>query len=299
MTQTFLLNLIFLHFAFSTIFLLAALKAKWPLHITQILPMLFIPVFGPVSTLIAIITDKSFVHNTDAIISEFQGSVEDPYWKTLRAPETKENIVPLEEALIINDRSIRKQLVFDTLLEDPLKNIDILLLARENNDVDTAHYANTTISKIQRDFQLQIQKLSAAVEKEPENLDLLDRYIHVLDQFINSGLSEAYLLRKQRIILFELLERRLKIAGLDKYFLDLKVQNSIALGEFNEASAANRIRKEKWPLDQQTWINELQICVDSRDPIRLKQTLAEAESADIHWTEEGRRKVALWLGEKA
>jgi len=294
MPQTFVLYPIILHFISCLLLFTFLFSGKMPVSAAQILPTLLIPVFGPIATLTASIAEKFSIHKPDAIASEFQGSIEDPYWITLRAPKKDEEVVPLEEALIINDRGTRKGLVFDTLLEDPLDNIDILLLARENNDADTAHYANTTISKIQRDFQLQIQKLAVEIENSPDNIELLDRYIHTLDRFINSGLSEAYLLRKQRIILSDLLDRRLQRTDPDRLFLDLKIQNCIALGEINEASRINNLRIEKWPRDEKSWLNELQISVASRDAMRLKQVITHAESADINWTENGREKIAFW-----
>jgi len=120
---------------------------------------------------------------------------EDIYWKSIKQRDEAQNIVPLEEALIINDRQTRKKLILEMLLDDPMKNIDILLLARENNDVDTAHYANTTIVKIQRGFQLQVQQLSVEHESDPGNIDLLNSYIETLGKFIESSLSEAFLLK--------------------------------------------------------------------------------------------------------
>ena len=154
---------------------------------------------------------------------------EDIYWKSIKKREQAQNIVPLEEALIVNDRQTRKKLIFETLLEDPMKNLDILLLARENNDADTAHYANTTIAKIQRDFQLKIQKLAFEYESDQDNVGLLNKYIETLRNFINSGLSESFLLIRQRIVLANLLERKISLEGWDRDTLLQKIMNSLEL----------------------------------------------------------------------
>lgn len=285
------------HLIIFLFFALVILFKRSTLSPANLLPILLIPVFGPLSGIAAELTNRFAIRDAEKIAGFFQATGENTYWKTLREPETAENVVPLEEALIINDRMTRKQLVFETLLEDPLKNINILLLARENNDVDTAHYANTTIAKIQRDFQLQIQRLSVAAEKEPYNLLILGQYISALSKFIDSGLSEAFLLRKQRITLEELLDRKLEIAGFDEQSLNLKIINCIELGDLNEAEKANRILQENKPLDENTWLNALRISVASRDPLRLAQTLEEIKAKPVVWTAAGKELSAPWLGE--
>lgn len=297
MTKEILRILFLLHFSLSGFYALIILLKKSSLTPANLLPIILIPFFGPLSALAAEMTNRYLKDNAETIAGQFQAIGEDTYWKSLREPESVENIVPLEEALIINDRMTRKQIVFDTLLEDPLKNIDILLLARENNDMDTAHYANTTIAKIQRDFQLQIQKLSVEIEKDPKNLSLLEKYITALSNFIDSGLSEAFLLKKQRITLSELIDRRLALSGFDKSYVNLKINNCIELGEINEAIKANRMLQESHPQDEKTWINALRISVASRDPVRLDQTVEEIKLHDIVWSAEGKEQVALWMGD--
>lgn len=285
---------LFLHFILSAAIIFFILRNKSTLTPANILPCVIIPVFGPISAIVAEFTNRLIENDAEAIAKEFQSIGEDIYWKSLRQPEAEENIVPLEEALIINDRATRKQLVFDTLLEDPMRNIDILLLARENNDVDTAHYANTTIAKIQRDFQLQIQRLSVEYEKNPDNLELLNRYIQVLAQFIDSGLSEAFLLKKQRTTLAELLNKKINRANSDRNSLIMKIENSIELGTMDEANNALRVLMLEFPNDEQTWINALRISVASRDSVRLDQTLRMMQSREIAWTSEGKSAISLW-----
>ena len=261
-----------------------------------IIPIIvFIPGFGILTALIAEIINRMKDKIGDVGEIETVKLEKDIYWKTIRKETQSENIVPLEEALIINDRQTRKKLVMEMLLDDPMKNIDILLLARENKDVDTAHYANTTIAKIQRDFQLQVQKFAAAHETDLDNLQVLDNYIDLLGKFIDSRLSEAYLLHRQRLIYASLLDEKINISGWSKDILQKKFENAIALDDLNNAIETNKIMHENFPDDEQTWINELQICVAGHDTSRMQKTIETIREKDINWSSAGEEIVSLWI----
>jgi len=274
----------------------ALILLKWSSLSPAFIPIIFfIPDFGILSALVAEVTNRLKDKLGDTGEIETVKLEQDIYWKTIRRQAQSEGIVPLEEALIINDRQTRKKLVLEMLLDDPKKNIDILLLARENNDVDTAHYANTTIAKIQRDFQLQVQQLAAAYETDPHDTTTLDAYIDTLGQFIDSGLSEAYLLRRQRLILASLIDHKIEQDGWTKELLQQKINNHIALGELNAATETNEHLHKNYPRDEQTWINDLKISVAAHDAARLQATKDGIKKADIQWSPTNREKVNLWL----
>jgi hypothetical protein len=261
----------------------------------NILPILCIPFFGIISAMAA---DLAFLIKKPGDVTDPIESLslsEDIYWKSIKKREEAQNIVPLEEALIINDRFTRKKLILEMLLDDPMKNINILLLARENNDVDTAHYANTTIAKIQRDFQLQVQQLSFEHESNPGNIDLLNRYIETLGNFIDSGLSEAFLLKRQRIAFADLLEKKIDLVGWSKETLLKKIHNCLALKDINAAVGANEILKKNFPDDEQTWISALWISVAGHDAVRLEETIGEINRRKIDWSLSGKEQISTWV----
>jgi len=287
------------HLSATILYSLFIINRRSSLSASFIPIILFIPIFGILSALVAEITNQLKDKLGDVGEIETVKLEKDIYWKTIRRQAQSENIVPLEEALIINDRHTRKNLVLEMLLDDPKKNIDILMLARENNDVDTAHYANTTIAKIQRDFQMQVQQLAAAHETYPDDSEVLDKYIDTLGQFIESGLSEAYLLQRQRLIFASLIDKKIENEGWTKESLQIKIENHIALDELNSASEANQILHDHFPEDEQTWINDLRISVAGYDAARLADTISAIKNAGIKWSVSGKEKVSLWLEEAA
>jgi hypothetical protein len=287
---------ILIHIILFCIYAVLIFTRRSSLSPANLLPILCIPVFGITS---AIIADYIFFTKKENLATEDPTETlslsEDIYWKSIKKREQAQNIVPLEEALIVNDRQTRKKLIFETLLEDPMKNLDILLLARENNDADTAHYANTTIAKIQRDFQLKIQKLAFEYESDQDNVGLLNKYIETLGNFINSGLSESFLLIRQRIIFANLLEKKISLEGWDRGTLHQKIMNSLELKDINPAIEAVEILKHNLPYDEQTWINALRISVAGHDTLRLRETIDEIKEKQIEWSADGKEQINTWI----
>ena len=291
-----LLNiLIITHFVIAAVYTVLIFTHRSTLTHANILPILCIPFFGVLSALAADLVNITNQHKEDLDPIETFSLSEDIYWKSIKKREEAQNIVPLEEALIINDRQTRKKLILEMLLDDPMKNINILLLARENNDVDTAHYANTIIAKIQRNFQLQVQQLSVEHEADPDNSSILNNYIEILGNFIESGLSEAFLLKRQRVAFADLLEKKISLDGWNKKILLKKIHNCLALKDLNTAIEANEILKENFPDDEQTWINALRISVAGHDAVRLEETINEINHREISWSLSGKEQVSTWV----
>ncbi len=291
-----LLNiLIITHFVIAAVYTVLIFTRRSTLTHANILPILCVPFFGVLSALTADLVNKTNQHKEDPDPIETFSLSEDIYWKSIKKREEAKNIVPLEEALIINDRQTRKKLILEMLLDDPMKNINILLLARENNDVDTAHYANTTIAKIQRNFQLQVQQLSVEHEADPDDSSILNNYIEILGNFIESGLSEAFLLKRQRVAFADLLEKKISLDGWNKKILLKKIHNCLALKDLNTAIEANEILKENFPDDEQTWINALRISVAGYDAVRLEKTIEEINSRKISWSSSGKEQISTWV----
>jgi len=224
---------------------------------------------------------------------------DDILWKSLKSTTEDGNLVPLEEAMLIDDFGTRRRIMLDALYDDPMKYLDVLLIARHNDDIDTTHYATTMISHAQKQFQLSLQKFAAAIENEPENSLLLDKYIDTLEKYIQSDLLDEHLLRNQRIAYAKLLDRKLANQPEDQQTLIKKLRNLIELNDYFSAFEVSQFLKQKWPDDERIWIEALRVCVEGKDQKKLEETITEINSANITWTRQGKQEVTPWLGEEA
>jgi hypothetical protein len=284
-----------LHAILSIIAMWFILFGKTSLRKEHIIPLVVLPIIGPLMIAIIEVLNISGEQGRKPIEPDSEDLSEDILWKALKSYHEKGNIVPLEEAIMINDVKTRRKFMLETLYDDPLKYLDVLLLAKNNEDVETSHYATTTISHAQKKFQVAIQDLAVTVENDLGNMNLLDKYLETLEKYIDSNLLEEHLLRNMRIVYNEAIDKKLARVKNDKMTLIRKIRNSIDLGDYASAFGASDLLIEYYPKDEQTWIEAVRVCVEGADHNRLLEIIDKIQKAKFVWTKQGKERLSPWL----
>lgn len=289
------LLVIFIHLLLAMSVSLLILFGKTYLRREHIFFIFFLPIFGVFSAIIIELMNILGKQGQKPVDLEPLNLEDDILWKTLKNSREKGDLIPLEEAILINETKVRRRFMLETLYSDPYKYLDILNIAKFNDDVETSHYATTTISKAQKDFQLSIQKLATQVENQPENLTALDSYIEVLGKYIKSGLLEEHLLKNLRIVYSTILDKKLNKIGVDKKTIIEKLRNSVDLKDYAAALESSKLLKKNYPYDEEAWIEVLRVCVERDDSSALLEALNEIRLGDISWTKQGKDQVSPWI----
>jgi hypothetical protein len=287
--------IVIIHLILCVLIVIYSIVREAYLRKENILPTFFLPLIGPISAIL--IEWMNYSGRQGEYLEEiFLPPLEDDIlWKTVKNYHESSDIVPLEEALLLNENQTKRRMMLNALYDDPLKYLDVLFVASHNEDVETAHYATTTISHSQRSFQLEIQKASVAVAENPDDIFYIDNYINLLEGYINSGLLDEYLLRNQRIIYSKALDRKLSIKPNDKLTLIRKLRNHLELNEFSEAARVSDQMKTQWFDDEDVWNEILRVCIEGRDKEKLRETIEAIRKAPIQWTKQGKEKIGLWI----
>ena len=148
-----------------------------------------------------------------ALASPPRDGIRDPMMRNTQRHEAwvgirheADRLVPLEEAFLINEPKKRRELMMDLLRSEPRKHLDLLLLARFNEDPETAHYATATLTEVHRQMQLELQQMQTALLKNPQDAKTRLAYIELLNGYVDSGLLEGQLLERQRRMLGKALD---------------------------------------------------------------------------------------------
>lgn len=284
-----------IHAVCALVYTILILLRKSHLGYDHIIPIICVPVFGILAAfLIEYIKWKKELAEGPVDLHSFTLD-NNPYWKNIISRKEDENIVPLEEAILINNDQTRRRLMLEALYDDPRKYLDVLMVSRNNEDIETAHYATTTIVKIQRGFQLEVQKLEAAVNDDPDDIALLDQYLDVLEKYIESGVLEDHLLKRQRIHYAMMLQKKLNMKPDDKTAMIKSIHNSIKMDDLQNAAKFAELLKASHPDDEDTWIESIKVSVESQNSAQLRKTLAEIRNLNIDWSKQGRELVEPWL----
>lgn len=202
--------------------------------------------------------------------------------------------VPLEEALVINDPQKRRALMMNMLRSDPRKYLDILLVARFNEDQETAHYATATLLEVQHQTQLELQRLQGRIAADPQDEDAHLQYVRTLDEYCNSGLLEAQLLRHQRLVLAKALDDiQQRVQSIELLAMD--VRNSLCLKEPSRARECAAAMLKMWPLDERSWLEMMRVYVETRDRQGMNELMKNAKDTNVEWTSAGYEKMKFWM----
>ncbi len=293
-----LLLLVF-HLIFSFAYAMFIRSERSHLRKEQMLLIFFVPIFGPVAAIVIEVLNITGKQDSKPVELEPLTLGDDILWVTLKSFHENRDIVPLEEAILINDVKLRRRFMLETLYTDPLKYLDILNKAKYNDDVETSHYATTTISKAQKDFQLSIQKLAVDVENNPDDSVVLGEYIDTLEKYIGSGLLEMHLLKNLRIVYSKVLDQKLEKDTGNTTMLIKKLRNCIELAEFDAAFQIGDYLILNRPTDERSWIEALRVCVNGQDGNKLQEIVSKMNNQKIDWTRDGKEQARVWLESKA
>lgn len=262
---------------------------------TPLMPVVvFIPVFGMLGVLgmhRMIAAGRDGTADTGEHLSDPAGAhitVEE---------EAPELVIPLEEAILINDEATRRSLMLSILHRDPSRFLDLLRMARLDKDVEITHYATTTIMEIQREYDVALLQARSEFEQQPASADTLDRYIAVLTEYADSNLLQGHLLQQQRKTLAGLLSLKLERAAPSRHTCFAIVKNAMQLGDRDTACKTSAFMMERWPGDERVWLSALDIAMDIGDAAQKATLMERIKSAPVHWTTEGQKAVRFLCGE--
>ena len=167
--------------------------------------------------------------------------------------DTDKKIVPLEEALLINEPRVRRELIMDVLNDDPEEYMDLLKQARMNEDVEVVHYAITAMVELSKEYDFRLQKMEKLHAASPDDPEILEQYCDFMEEYLNQGILEAQMEREQRKRYIRLLRQKLKVKTTLSTCVRL-FQNLMKTGDYVQAEEILRLMDQKWHRKEEFWI---------------------------------------------
>ena len=208
--------------------------------------------------------------------------------------EQEGNVVPLEEALIVNEPELRRELIMNVLNDTPDEYVELLKQARMNEDVEVVHYAITAMVELSKEYDYKLQKLERLYQISPEDPEILEQYCEFMEEYLSQGLLEEQIERVQRQQYEQLLEKKLKHRE-DLHTCVCMIKNLMKLGDYGKAYEILQIMEKKWYRHEAYWILKIQYCVEQKQGEELKRTLEKLKKEHIYLSSKGREELALWI----
>ena len=259
---------------------------------------LFVPVFG-----FAALFVQELVARGDHEALEEVGieklKINDEIYRSIMMDESQKDdeLVPLEEALIINDNTERRDLMLEVMYSDPGNYVDQLKEARSNDDTEVVHYAVTALVELQKDYDLKFQELSAKLVRDPDNEELLDENIQLSENYLNSGLLEGNAEKVQLRNLSELLNKKLERHPDLKELYQKKADADLRIGELSDAYVSIQTMMQRWPRDEKGYLLLIRYHAMQRNRKGIDQAMALIRQRQVYLSPDGRNVVDFWTVE--
>ena len=285
--------LIGIHELLCTALLYAARRKKRLFIIAHYVWILLIPIFGPLAGYSLVNAFGRTPPDADWLTRQ-----EDKHRLSIVSRSTVDLAVPLEEALLINVPHKRRNIMMNILRSDPLRYLDLLLIARFNDDTETAHYATASIMELQRHFQLDLQQLQLEISKNAADMGNHRRYVELLSRYCESGLLEGQLLHRQQLLLEQALNCALAIETAAA-LLRIKISNCLALKQAEEAKRTAHMLIRLLPTDEISWLEGMRVYAETHDQDGMRVLLKRIQTEQIDFTSAGREHLLFFGGKQA
>lgn len=222
--------------------------------------------------------------------------IEDDTQKNILAEEDQEhrNVAPINEILAMNDSKTRRSVIMDVLYDDPEGYVEQLQEASVNDDTEVVHYAVTALIELQKEFEQKLLKLERKRKHEPDNQEYREEYFHLVEQYVESGLSEESSLKAYLRIYSGLLEEELQKKGESFSLYRKKARADLKQKEYDSAYQSIRKLIEGW-LDRETgYLEQMEYYAALKDRDGIKKTIKEIRDGEVHLSPAGRAAVGFW-----
>ena len=272
-------------------------KVRTPIYIAVVC----IPVVGELLFLIDLWTDKKNRYGIREIGLE-KLKLTDAKYKNIQVErdDHSEMVVPLEEAIAVNDAKTRRKLLLDILHKNPEEHIELLQRARMTDDTELTHYATTTMMEIQSGYEQMIRELEREISliqslEDKSNLEKTLRKLRKeLETYINSGLITGNILNIYRRKLDGVFAQLLTIEPESKNYHLGKLENEIEQGVFEGVEERLLALCQKWPEDEQVYKVLVSYYAATHQGEMIQKLLNEIEKNEIYLTSEGKKWFAFW-----
>lgn len=261
--------------------------------------MVLVPLWGPL--LVALLSVRSVVFGDDLKDATLETlRINDDMHRSMlvQGREGDDGVVPLEEALIVNDPGDRRRLMLSMLTEDPDAYLAQLQVAKLNDDVEVAHYAATAVAQISKESDLKLQQLERAFKTDPSSHNL-DVYCDFLGAYLGSGLAEGRVAQIQRQQYERLLARRCEREDGSA----LRIRYATALADAGEIDKAEDVASQlviDAPDEQDVWMLCLRLAVMRHDGVDVRRVVDAIDKQHVYLSADNREKLAFWHdGEEA
>lgn len=216
-------------------------------------------------------------------------------YKSLKVEDRKntDRIIPMEEALIINNPKERRELIMDILNDNPGEYIEFLQRAGNNDDTEVVHYAVTAMVEISKENDYRLQQLEKEYEKNPDDFELLCEYCEFLWSSLEQNLTQGQAQIVSRNLFDELTRKKLQTIKTIEDYTRL-IENGMKLGNYTQVGEDIDAMDKDFHESEELIMQRLQYFASLGRGNDIKLLLDEIEREHIYLSTPAKEAIAFW-----
>lgn len=252
-------------------------------YLLRFFVMLLCPVIGPLFFFIGhvfyLLVFWKNVDLGDVIFSKERVKV-----RTKADEERERDIIPLEEAVLVNEKKNLRLVMMNVLREDIQNSLTAITLALDSEDSEASHYAAAVLSDELNKFRLYVQRLWRQIqEEEPGETECEEILLDYMDNILRQRIFSDHEQRKFVNILTESAE---SLYGKDPSRLTLERYEEVCLRalevkEFDRASKWCGRMKEQFPEELPSYTCRLKLSFARQDREDFFETLEALKRSNV------------------
>lgn len=262
----------------------------------QLMPIVFlVPIAGMACAVAAeCLTRREKAGTGEITLEEMHLGDADLRIKRLSPDEDDGMVIPLEEAMSVNDSATRRQLMLDILRKSPEQYTALLQKACTDEDIEVSHYASTAVMEMQREYDQRLQKAEKRYRQNESDPLCRSKYIQTLREYIKSGLIDENILFLYRHRLSEVLTAKIKDEPENMEAILYAAENCLALRNFTQAEVLAKTAVKKWPHREVALLMLLTVYEQMNNGEGIKRIVSHIKHNNIYLSNHGKSVLAFW-----
>lgn len=204
-----------------------------------------------------------------------------------------QDVVPMEEALLMDSPRQCRDMILDMLMEDPNRYLPQFQKIRSADDVEVVHYSTTIMLEISKRYEAQWQRLDRKYREAPGDMQALDNCCIFLKEYLAADLQQGYARQILLTRYIELLEIRFQREPALDYGVEL-AENLMLDGNFTRAKEVLDLLLSEWKNEGEVWMALLRYYIRQKQGDNIQATIALMDSLNITLSAHERETVAFW-----
>lgn len=281
------------HLAVSLLVYLGIESRKLKVHRYMFFVVLCLPIWGLL--IVLVLHFQIWFEADDSIdVGVEKLKIESELYKSLTIEEKNgQNIIPIEEALLINSPRERRKLIMDVLNDNPKEYVEFLQKAGNNEDTEVVHYAVTAMVEISKENDYLLQEFERQYVIEPDNPVLLEKYCDFLWSCLVQNLMQGQVEMLNRELFSTLLQKKIAVGENITDYVRL-IENELKRKNYTLADEYLRQMNTAYPKREEYYLLRVQYLAALGRGEDIRKLLTEIAENQVFLSSKSKEVLAFW-----